>query len=226
MAITSPLMHMFGRSPIRPLQQHMDKSCICAEQLLPFFEAVLAQKWDEAEHIQQKIAQLEDEADELKRDLRLHLPNNLFLPVHRTDLLELLQAQDRVANMAQDIAGLVIGRKMILPTALQAEFQSYLERSVEASKQACKAINELDEVLAMGFRGNELSLISEMIVKLDAIERETDQKQIVLRGMLFHMEQSLPPVDVIFFYKLIERVGDLADRAQTVGGRLQLVIAR
>ncbi|HBP75141.1 MAG TPA: phosphate transport regulator, partial [Alcanivorax sp.] len=37
---------------------------------------------------------------------------------------------------------------------------------------------------------------------------------------------ELPPVDVIFLYKIIEWIGDLADRAQKVGGRLQLLLAR
>ena len=37
---------------------------------------------------------------------------------------------------------------------------------------------------------------------------------------------ELPPVDVIFLYKIIDWIGDLANRAQTVGGRLQILIAR
>ena len=40
------------------------------------------------------------------------------------------------------------------------------------------------------------------------------------------LEVELPPVDVIFLYQIIDWVGDLADRAQRVGSRLQLLVAR
>ena len=51
----------------------------------------------------------------MKRDIRLHLPKSIFLQVSRSDILELLAAQDRVANKAKDIAGLTLGRKMVFP---------------------------------------------------------------------------------------------------------------
>ena len=53
-----------------------------------------------------------------------------------------------------------------------------------------------------------------------------DEQQITIRATLFKLESELSPVDVIFLYKIIEWVGDLADRAQKVGGRLQMLVAR
>ena len=46
------------------------------------------------------------------------------------------------------------------------------------------------------------------------------------RKILFRLEKDLPPVDVIFLYKIIDWIGDLADRASRVGGYLQLLLAR
>src|SRR5688572_10722395 len=106
------IFNMFGPSPIRPIEQHMRKVHQCAKQLYPFFISVLNQDWQTANEIKEQIITLEKEADVIKRDLRLHLPTGLFLPVSRTDLLELLSAQDRIANTAQDIAGLISNRQM------------------------------------------------------------------------------------------------------------------
>jgi uncharacterized protein len=145
--------------------------------------------------------------------------------VPRNDLLELLSAQDRIANKAEDIAGLVLGRKMKIPDEVKVIYQSFLERSVAASMQARQAIHELDELLEAGFRGREVKLVNDMIVKLDNIEKETDQLQVKMRQTLFNTEKDLPPIDAIFLYKLIDWTGDLADRAQTVGARLQLLLA-
>ncbi|WP_176695295.1 TIGR00153 family protein [Legionella massiliensis] len=217
---------MFGPSPIRPIEQHMRKVHHCAKQLYPFFEAVLIQDWQTATSIKDKISSIETEADLIKRDLRLHLPTGLFLPVSRTDLLELLSAQDRIANKAEDIAGLIVSRKMILPQALATSFMPFLNCSLDASKQACKAINELDELLESGFRGNEVKIVEEMIVTLDGIEHDSDEKLSDIRHRIFELEKDLPAIEVVFLYKLVQWIGDLADHAQTVGGRLQILIAR
>ena len=65
-----------------------------------------------------------------------------------------------------------------------------------------------------------------MIAKLSNIENETDEQQVHLRRTLFELEQTLPPVNVIFLYKVIEWTGDLADQAREIGDRLQLLLAR
>lgn len=217
---------MFGPSPIRPLEAHMSKVNACVIELHPFFEAVLNQDWDKVDLLQQNIVRLENNADDLKRELRSHLPTGLFMPFSRSDLLELLNVQDRLANKAKDIAGTVLGRKMIFPQAIASQFMQFLERSIDASKQANTAIHELDELLETGFSGKEIKLVDSMIVNLSHIEHDTDQQQIHLRHILFELEKNLPPIDVIFLYKVIEWTGDLADHAREVGDRLQILLAR
>lgn len=220
------IFNLFGPSPIKPIEQHMRKVYHCAKQLIPFFEAVLKQHWEEAELIKHKIDDYEREADRIKRDLRLHLPTGLFLPVARSDLLELLTVQDKIANRAQDIAGLTLSRKMVPPVNIQGLFMPFVNRCLDAAHQACQAINELDELLESGFRGSELKIVEGMIVKLDKIEHDCDTMLADIRHRIFEMESTLPAIDVIFLYKLVQWIGYLADHAQTVGGRLQILIAR
>jgi hypothetical protein len=204
----------------------MAKVHACVKELLPFFEAVLAKDWVTVETLQQEIVRLENKADDLKRDLRLHLPKSLFMPVSRGDLLDLLNVQDRLANKAKDIAGLILGRKMAFPEKITADFMEFVKRNIEASKQANTAIHELDELLETGFSGNELKHVERMIQKLLRIEQDTDDQEIQLRHTLFQIETTLPPIDVMFLYKIIEWTGDLADQARVVGDQLQTLLAR
>ena len=220
------ILGLFGRSPIRPLEQHMRKVHAAAKTLEPFFEAVFHEEWSTASSLQKKISELEREADHMKKEFRLHLPKGLFLPVERSDLLALLDKQDQIANKAKDIAGLVMGRRMTMPASLKTPYLACLKRCLDASHQASVAINELDELLETGFKGQEVRVVEEMIVKLDEIEHDTDTLQHALQHTLFIEEKSFHPIDVIFLYKIIEWTGDLADHAQTVGGRLQLLLAR
>ena len=163
MARKHTIMSLFGTSPIRPLQQHMTKVVDCVEQLTPFFEAVLAEDFVQADVAQERIAALENEADDLKHQLRLNLPRTLFLPVERRDLLEVLTMQDNIANCAKDIAGLIRGRRMVLPAPVGERYLEFIARSIDACRQAQRAVNELDELLETGFRGNEVKLVQKMM---------------------------------------------------------------
>jgi len=222
----STISSLFGSSPVKPLQTHMDRVQACIAELIPFFDAVFEENWAEARKQQGKISRLEREADKLKRNLRLHLPKSLFMPISRRDLLEILTMQDKIANKAKDIAGLVTGRKMVIPAEIADQFLEFVERSIDASAQAQKAINELDELVETGFRGGEVNLVQSMIKRLDEIEGDTDKLQIRIRTEAAKFEKTLPPVDAMFLYKVIDWVGDLGDRAQQVGSRLELLLAQ
>ena len=77
-----------------------------------------------------------------------------------------------------------------------------------------------------GFRGREVELVESMITRLDEIEGDTDKMQVAVRSKLFAMEKELPPVEVMFIYRVVEWIGDLADLAQRVGSRLEIMLAR
>lgn len=224
--MASPIFKMFGRSPIRPMQEHMGKATTAARTLVDLFEASAKQDWQSVEKHQQTIIEMEHQADALKHDIRSHLPKSLFLPVPREDLLELITNQDRIANKAKDIAGLVVGRKMQLPESISESYLVLLNRCIEACSQALKAINELDELLEAGFRGNEVNIVEGMIEKIGHIEHDTDELQSQIYQQLYTIEKDLEPIDVMFLYKLVDWTGDLADRAELVGNILQLLLAR
>ena len=226
MVKTSYFSKIFGRSPVAPLQGHIDKVVACVEELIPYFEAIFQNNWDKATQIQQQMVSLEQEADEIKNELRLNLPSSLFMPIDRRDVLEVLDLQDQIANKAKDISGLTLGRKMSMPETISKTYMDFLSRCIDATKQAQVAINELDELVVTGFRGDEAERVKEMINTLHDIENETDQIQISLRADLYKIERDLPPVDVMFIYKIFEWTGDLADAAQSTGNRLQLMLAK
>jgi predicted phosphate transport protein (TIGR00153 family) len=224
--VRTTITSLFGISPVKPLQQHMDAVLRCVNELAPFIEAVLRHDWAKAREQQALISRLEQEADTLKRGLRLHLPRSLFMPMSRRDLLEVLRMQDYIANTAKDIAGLILGRQMEIPESIGDDFLHFVRRGIDAALQAQTAINELDELVETGFHGNEVRLVESMIKTLDEIEGDTDDIEVRIRAELFRIEKSLPPIDVMFLYKVIDTVGGLADYAQRVGSRLELMLAR
>lgn len=220
------LANIFGSSPVKPLEQHIDVAYRCAKLLGPFFDASVRGDWEAATAVREQIEALEHEADNIKKDIRLRLPKSLFMPVPREDLLELLLVQDKIANRTKDVSGIVMGRRMQMPAPIAEQFLDFVERNVDAAKQARKSVRELDELFTAGFRGAEVKLVESLIEELDQIETDTDDKQAALRGSLFAIEATLNPVDAVFMYKVIELTGEIADMAERVGRRLELLLSQ
>jgi len=222
----NPFSNLFGQSPIRPIQEHIGLAHQCAEQLPQFILAALADDWAKAEAIYQTISEIENAADDAKTSLRANLPNSLMMPVDRGDLLVMITQQDEIANCTKDIAGIMLGRQMQIPMQIAELMKTFVDEAVETSAQALKAVNEMDELLEMGFKGRVLNVVEELVEELNRLEHKNDELQIDVRAALFKIENDLPPVNVIFLYKVIEAIGRLADAAQSAGGKLQLLIAR
>lgn len=222
----SYLSGIFGKSPVRPLQEHMKKVVSCVTELIPFTEAALSGDQQGRLKRHQSIIAMEHEADALKKELRLRLPSSLFMPIDRRDVLEVLTMQDMVAGGARDVAGLIVGRNMQIPETMTQGYETLVKRCVDACTAAYVAINELDELIETGFGKAERERVGGLLNKLDDIEQHTDEQQVVLRSELFRLEKELDAVNVMFLYKVIESTGTIADRAQRVGSRLQLMLAR
>jgi len=219
------ISRIFGKSPVGPIQEHMHTSYRCAKELVSFFTYVIADDWQNATASRERIVKLENDADTLKKQIRSQLPKSLLMPVPREDLLELLQVQDKIANRARDVSGIVLGRKARIPAAVQDKFVEFVSRNVDAAKQARKSIRELDELYETGFRGAEATLVEELVNTLDQIENDTDALQIEVRAQLFAIETDLPPIDVMFLYRIIELTGEIGDMAERIGRRLELLLS-
>jgi uncharacterized protein len=226
MRSTNPMAALFGKSPFKPLQQHMRIVIGCVAEGPGLFQALIDGDAAALGAQKDKIFELEHAADTLKNELRGRLPKSLLMPVDRRDLLDVLAMQDSIADTAQDIAGLLVERKMEVPSGMGEPLMKLVARCVDTCEQAHQIIEELDELVEMGFRGREATQVEDMVEALNKIEDETDAMGMALTRTLFAQEDNMKPVSVMFWYQLIQWVGDLADYAEKVGDRLRLLIAR
>lgn len=222
----SPLMKMFGQSPFKPLQEHMRVVVDCANQVSGLFEAVHSGDKDRVEEIREKIYGLENKADDIKNELREHLPKSMFLPVDRRDLLEILDLQDSIADTAQDIAGMMVVRNMKLPEQVHKPVLALTRRCVDACNHLAKIMEELDDLVETGFRGPEAEKVMRMIDELNQIETDTDGRVITAMRSLFEHETEIGPVSTIMWDRVIHWIGDLANFAERAGNRHRLLLAR
>ena len=226
MSSRNPLGSIFGKSPLPALQQHMRVVLDCARDVPVLLEALADGEESAAIQARDRIFLTEAEADRIKNEIRGALPKSLFMPVDRRDLLDVLHLQDCIADTAQDIAGLLLVRRMEVPGFMREQVLHLARRCVETCEQSGRIIEELDELLETGFRGREAQQVEDMVGQLHLMEDETDDLGAAASRALFEHEDELNAVTVIKWYQVIEWIGDLADDAEKVGSRLRLMIAR
>ena len=226
MAKIDNITSLFGKSPITPLQKHMKQVHSCLKDFAVFAKASNAQDWETAETIHISINNKEQKADKLKKKLRMNLPSTFMMPFSRRDLLDVLLIQDSIANITKDLAGLMMTRHMVFPEEIAGDFIKLAGLCIKTSAAALMAINELDELLETAFSSRERKIVDKMIKTVNELEHGTDDAQNDIRNKLFTLESNLPPVDVMFYYRAIEWLGETADAAQKVGSRFEVMLTK
>jgi len=221
-----PLSGLLRGSPFKPIQEHMKVvfSCVC---LIPaLFDAVYREDGEQVEEFAGQIKELETAADKLKSTFRLNMPKSLFLPVDRKDLLSLIGDQDRIADAAEDIGKTFLFRKMTVPEGIKAQLDELLEGTMEISAAARDMIEELDELLEVGFTGLESDKVSRMISGVRRSEHNIDEIIHRLKKKLFSLEKDLDPVSIMFWYQIIDMLAVISDQAENLADRLLLFLSK
>ena len=199
-------------------------SCVCL--IPPLFDAVYREDSSLVSDFSCQISKLETEADKLKSTFRLNMPKSLFLPVDRKDLLSLIADQDKIADTAEDIGKTFLFRKMTVPEGIKALLDELLEGTMEIAAAAKEMIEQLDELLEVGFAGRELDKVSLMIAGVRRSEHNIDDIMHRIKKELFTIEQDLDPVSVMFWYKIIDMLGLISDQSENLADRLLLFLSK
>ena len=120
----------------------------------------------------------------------------------------------------------MIGRHMEIPTVLIPNFIKFARECAEVCRIASNATNQIDELFQFAFGRNAAEEMQKLLTELDLMEDRCDETEIILRSELFKIEKDHPPVDVMFLYSVINKVGELADTAETVGHRISLIASK
>ncbi len=226
MKTTSPLAGLLRRSPFKPIQEHMRTVFSCVSLLQPLFEALSAKDAEKVKELATRIGSLETEADKQKSVFRLHMPKTLFMPVDRRDLLNLLRDQDGLADDAEKISQILISRDMETPDAIKPLLDELLTGTLAICSEAKLMIEELDELVQVGFGGREHDKVIEMIAGVRSSEDTLDQTLHQIKRSLFAIEDTLSPVSIMFWYQIFDLLGNMSNQAENMSDRLLLFLSK
>ena len=223
MAVKPAISEVISNSPLALLERHAGVCVDCVERLPLYFQEVQSGRWARAEEVREEICRFEGLADELKHDVRSNLPRGLWMSVSRADLLELVRVQDKMANGVKEVSGISLGRQLAFPSPLTEDLNEFVDVVVAVSRSVVKIIGATRELSRSAFGTRQTNVILDFVSQVEAGERRSDDMQAALRARVREHEVDLPPVDAMFLYQLLAAIGEIADNAEKVAHRAQII---
>jgi predicted phosphate transport protein (TIGR00153 family) len=156
------------------------------------------------------VHELESVADDMRRELELELYSGKLLPESRADMLSLVEAIDRISNIAENIVEFFSIQKLDVPAALHADVEDLLRKSLET----CAAMSETVRLLL-----DDLSKIRGCAEEVDHLESQCDARERRLLRRLFDLDLDL--ARKLHLRDLIGSIAALSDHAENVADMVE-----
>ncbi len=216
---------LFGKSPFKPMKEHMEIANECASHMPEATRAFLDNDKEALREIKRSVNRLESDADKVLEELEHRLSKSMFLPVERRDLLDVMEMQEAIADRTEDIAGLMLDLPMDVPEEMHKPILSLAGRAADAVSAANDVIGMFDDLVETGFKGPILKKTRAMIRDVIEIETDADHIGTDITHTLFQHAKDMDPVSIVFLYRLINLLEDLADYAEAMAIRSRLLLA-
>ena len=226
MPTTINFAKLFGKSPFKPMKKHMSIAAECASLMPGALEAFFKGDKETLKDIRHRISQLEDDADKILEELQSRLPKSMFLPVDRRDLLDVLEMQESIADRTEDIIGLMLDLPMDVPSKMQKPVMRLTNRVTDAVDGAHKIVKTFEDLVETGFKGPHMDKAQALVHEVVGIETDADTIGTEITHTLFAHAKEMDPVSVVFLYRLIGWIDDLADYSEKLAIRSRLLLAR
>lgn len=215
---------LFGTSPFGPIVEHSKKVHECVEMLWPLMEALIDEDYETIHQLHSKMSRLEHEADLIKNEVRAFLSKRTFLPVDRNQLIAFLSRQEQLADLAEDFTVVLTLRNTRIHPSIQEKFLDFLNQVFQVSGTFLTASVEFKNLAGTAFGGAEARAVLEHIKELSDEEWKCDKLSRRLSRDIFALEGEESTLNILFYEKMVKRLGDIADHAQKAGELLEVMI--
>ena len=157
----------------------------------------------------------EGRADDIRRSLVDMMYTQALFPESRGDILGLIEAMDKVPNHTEESVRMILNQHIELPQGLCSRLLRLVEVSCESVRTMIEGVDQLF--------GSFLEA-SVTVGKIDKLESEADAIEAELTDSIFSGGHS--DLQKILLRDLVEHIAGIADRAENVGDRIRLIVAK
>lgn len=216
----STIGKLFGRSPFGQIQTHMDQVGKCITKMSEAIDVMLEGRFDELDAYAQQVSQLEHQADQIKVDIRNHLLRRFFMPIDRTEVLEILSMQDKLADTAEDVCKVITLKRLPFFDGIRAEFDSFVKLNLNAFQLVASIVSELDELIESGFGGQEAERIRALAHDVAFAEHQADQALLKLLKQLYAHDEQMTKGEFHLWMRLTRVLNRIGNTSENLANRI------
>ncbi len=219
-----PFLSLFVTSPFEGLLEHAEKVKECAWAFQQAIECHVSDRCRQFEELRREVGKLENQADNIKRRIRGHLPIGTLMPVSKFQLFRYLREQDQVLDSVKDALNWISYRS---EPGIPPELEKYVFLLVDA---VVDPLEELSRMVAGAklyfetYSEKQRVAVKEIIRRVRAQEHEADKAEAEIKRRVFNMD--IDPVTVFHMVRLAETIGSIADHAENAGDMMRAMLAR
>ena len=215
---------LFFESPFIKLKNHANKVKECAWMFKRAAQCYVEQDCEEFDKLTEEVAKLESQADELKRNLRNHLPRGIFMPMDKFVLLDCLREQDHVLDDVEEALYWLSFKPMgEIPEELVGDFLHLIDAVIPAIEK----LPDMSEQALVYFKSgteDQRNKLKTIVRDIYQAEKEADHLEHELKKKAFALLKD--PVEIYHIVRVVEIIGDICDHAQNASDRMRTMIAR
>ncbi|MFA4640203.1 TIGR00153 family protein [Pyrococcus kukulkanii] len=214
---------LFAKSPFKPLIKHAEVVVQTVETLEKALDLWAQENYEEMRKYAIEVDRLEDVADRIKMELRNSVTSKLLMPVQRTDILEYLHMQDKVADAAEDTAKWLLVKKEInVPQEIRELILKMGRESIKAAKLVYEAIRQMDTVVESGFSDAEIEKEYEIIKQIEEVESKIDGLDTKLMELV--LNNNLSWADGLYVLNIARTLSNISDKAKDAAERIRIMM--
>ncbi len=221
----APIAQIFRKSPFSGLQEHFHYVRTGISVWEKSVKSYLNEDFPTFRKYAVQVDKYEQKADDIKDNIRNHLPKFIFLPVEKSDLLMLLKETDGILDGAKDVVVLMEMGKTKIPDEMKNEFIELLKKAIEPVETLGKVMEMLKIILESSFGGKPREEIKKSIHTIHKLEHECDLIEKKISKQLFNSKE-LDPISILHLLKIVDRFGCVADSAENAGDRIRAMLAK
>jgi hypothetical protein len=201
---------LFGRS--KELEIEITKYLDLVNQAAMIFKRDLSRyinkEFEKFEDNLNDIKKIENDADELQKDIKYKLYKYMLIPESRGDVLNIIEEIDTVTDMVKKVLYQISIERPRIPKDLENDFFELIDNNSEAVNMLVKSVRAFFE---------EISQVNDYVNKVHFFEHEADKNEERLKRRLF--SEEFENIDIAYKMQLryfIEKITALSDQSETI----------
>lgn len=192
----------------------------CITRMSDALAAVESGEFESIAGISSEVSKLEHQADQIKDDIRERLLKRFFMPIDRSEVLEILSLQDSLADTAEDVCKVLTIRKLPFPDDIREDFEKLVELNVHACNVCASIIKQMDELIDAGFGGTEAERIRGLAKDAALAEHQADLVQMQLLKKLYGHDTDFSVGEFHLWMRVTRVLSRLGNISENLANRI------